>query len=111
MLTGNDDLVEPVFYLSAALGDHAVDPDEQRTASEAEGRRLAGETAVSAVDYLRELVGNDARFFVGGRKGETGANYNYNDNSELVQEIKHGARGAYWDILRKLRTEAAAGSY
>ena len=63
------------------------------------------------MDYLRELVGNDARFFVGGRKGETGANYNYNDNSELVQEIRHGARGAYWDILRKLRTGAAAGSY
>ena len=42
VLTDNDDLVEPVFYLSAALGDHAVSPDEQRTASEAEGRRLAG---------------------------------------------------------------------
>ena len=107
VLTGNDDLVEPVFYLSAALGDHAVSPDEQRTASEAEGRRLAGETAVAAVDYLRELVGGDARFFVGGRKGETGANYNYNDNSELVQEIRQGARGAYWDILRKLRSGTA----
>ena len=111
MLTDNDDLVEPVFYLSAALGSQAVGSDdtpEQRTASDAEGRHLAGETAVAAVDYLRELVAGDARFFVGGRKGETGANYNYNDNSELVQEIRQGARGAYWDILRKLRRGTTA---
>ncbi|MAG36131.1 MAG: hypothetical protein CL878_07800 [Dehalococcoidia bacterium] len=108
VLAGNDDLVEPVFYLSAALGNQAIDLDDQPATSEADGRRLAAETAEAAVDYLRVLVAGDSRFFAGGRKGETGANYNYNDNSELVQAIRRGARGAYWDILRKLRSDATS---
>jgi hypothetical protein len=29
--------------------------------------------------------------------------HNYNDNTELVEAIKKGARGAYWHILRQLR--------
>ena len=29
-------------------------------------------------------------------------NYNYSDNTILVRAIANGARGAYWDILRKL---------
>jgi hypothetical protein len=29
--------------------------------------------------------------------------HNYNDNTELVEAIRQGARGAYWDILRQLR--------
>jgi hypothetical protein len=31
------------------------------------------------------------------------ADHNYNDNTELVEAIKKGARGAYWHILRRLR--------
>jgi len=29
--------------------------------------------------------------------------HNYNDNTELVDAIAAGARGAYWDILHRLR--------
>ena len=34
---------------------------------------------------------------------QTAENYNYNDNQPLVEAIRRGARGAYWDILRQLR--------
>jgi len=77
---GNEDLARPVFYLSAALGK----------------------------DYGRELHARlrpggplGARFFLGGSADET--DYNYNANAALVAAIKAGARGAYWDILRRLR--------
>ncbi len=32
-------------------------------------------------------------------------NYNYNDNPELIDAIKRGHRGAYWDILRRVSEE------
>ena len=76
-IAGNEDYAEPVFFLSAALG-----PD--------------------AVDHVRELVAGDQRFFVGAKKGELARNYNYNDNSVLVEAIRRGHRGAYWDILRQI---------
>jgi radical SAM superfamily enzyme YgiQ (UPF0313 family) len=72
----NGDLGRPVFYLSAALGrDYA--------------------------DELHERLRDDPRFFLGGSRDET--DYNYNANQMLVEAIKAGARGAYWDILRRLR--------
>jgi radical SAM superfamily enzyme YgiQ (UPF0313 family) len=77
VLEGNDDLVDPVFYISPAL-----QPDP--------------------VGGLAAIIGGDQRFLVGGRPGEVGANYNYNDNSALVGAIRRGARGAYWDILRRM---------
>lgn len=76
-IAGNEDYAEPVFYLSAALGPHAV-------------------------DYVREQVAGDQRFFLGANKGELARNYNYNDNSVLVEAIRRGHRGAYWDILRQI---------
>jgi tryptophan 2-C-methyltransferase len=48
------------------------------------------------VSSLPELVGRDGRFFLPGE-------YNYNDNERLTRAIAGGARGAYWDILRRLR--------
>jgi radical SAM superfamily enzyme YgiQ (UPF0313 family) len=72
----NDSFFAPVFYLSSALG-----PDP--------------------LGYLAELVGGDERFFVGARQG-VDQNYNYNDNTALVDAIKSGYRGAFWDILRRL---------
>jgi hypothetical protein len=72
----NDDFARPVFYLSAALGEN----------------------------YRRELharLRGDPRFFLGGSADET--DYNYNANAALVAAVKAGARGAYWDILRRLR--------
>ena len=75
----NADFVQPVFYLSAELG------------------RVAEASA-----YLTKLVGSDERFFFGGSPDEQ-SDYDYDDNALLVDAIAVGARGAYWDILRRLR--------
>jgi hypothetical protein len=72
---GNEDMAWPVFYLEASLGDDVV-------------------------QYLRELIGGDQRFFFGWAD-EAQADYNYDDNQALVGAIGAGARGAYWDILRQ----------
>jgi len=73
---GNEEFFKPVFYLSSGLG-----PD--------------------AAGYLSELIGGDERFFfVSPSQAER--NYNYNDNTVLVNAIKAGCRGAFWDILRRL---------
>jgi radical SAM superfamily enzyme YgiQ (UPF0313 family) len=76
---GPVDLFRPTFYVSKSLG--------QRPA------RL-----------IKDLIAGDKRFFepideIGG----TATDHNYNDNSELVNAIAAGARGAYWHILRKIR--------
>lgn len=73
----NPHFLKPVFYIAPGLG-----PDFPA--------------------YVRELVAGDPRFFLPEAGGEN-RNYNYNDNSVLVQAIERGARGAYWDILRRLR--------
>jgi hypothetical protein len=72
----NDDFFAPVFYLSSALG-----PDAQ--------------------GYLSQLIAGDERFFFGAT-GDADQNYNYNQNTILVNAIKAGYRGAFWDILRRL---------
>ncbi len=73
---GNDNLLRPVFYVDAGLdGDvHSI---------------------------VSTLVGGDKRFLHTDPK-EVGGNYNYNDNTVLCETIKRGARGAYWDILRRI---------
>jgi radical SAM superfamily enzyme YgiQ (UPF0313 family) len=50
---------------------------------------------------IRSMVGNDERFFL--PLGGDEKNYNYSDNAVLQNAIDAGARGAYWEILRKLR--------
>ncbi len=75
-IEGNDDFFAPVFYLSSALG-----PD--------------------VTEYLDKLIARDERFFFGGQ-GEADQDYNYNENLVLVNAIKGGYRGAFWDILRRL---------
>ncbi|MBI4558788.1 MAG: radical SAM protein [Candidatus Hydrogenedentes bacterium] len=72
----NDDLLRPVFYVDAAVGDdiHA---------------------------YVWQLVKGDRRFLAADPR-QSDRNYNYNDNSTLANAIRAGARGAYWDILRQL---------
>lgn len=62
---------------------------------------LEAELGADAVGYLRELIGGDRRFFFGW-PDDSQADYNYDDNEALVTAIRKGARGAYWDILRKL---------
>ena len=73
------DFFAPVFYLAGAVGEDL-------------SARIAS------------LVEGDERFFFGGGE-ETEANYNYNDNSVLIEAIKRGYRGAFWDILRRLADE------
>ena len=75
-LEGNPDLLRPAYFVEAALGDDAD-------------------------DYIRSLIAGDPRFlFPSG--DASAANYNYNDNSVLCDAIRRGARGAFWDILRRL---------
>jgi hypothetical protein len=47
-------------------------------------------------------VGGDERFFLPSG-GNAAQDYNYNDNERLARAIAAGARGAYWDILRRAR--------
>ena len=73
----NLDFLRPVFYVSPGLGSEMV-------------------------EIVRELVAGDRRFFLPTQE-EVESNYNYNDNTVLVRAIESGARGAYWDILRRMR--------
>jgi radical SAM superfamily enzyme YgiQ (UPF0313 family) len=69
----------PIFYVSSDVGDELF-------------------------PFIASLVKVDERFFFGGGE-ETETNYNYNDNSILMEAIKEGYRGAFWDILRRLTEE------
>ena len=73
----NPDFMRPIFYVSPDLGENIA-------------------------SIVNELVAGDPRFFVPSRE-EADSNYNYNDNTVLVRAIADGARGAYWDILRRMR--------
>jgi hypothetical protein len=75
-VTNNDLLLRPIFYVDAGIGG-----DIHRIVS--------------------ELVGGDRRF-LHADPSELDGNYNYNDNSVLANAIRDGARGAYWDIIRKM---------
>jgi radical SAM superfamily enzyme YgiQ (UPF0313 family) len=74
----NERFLRPVFYVSSSLGE-------------------------GITDYMRELVGKDERFLLPFGPDET-RDYNYNDNALLVRAVAEGARGAYWDILRRMKT-------
>jgi tryptophan 2-C-methyltransferase len=83
---GPIDLLRPTFYVSPALGERPS--------------RL-----------VRDLIAGDVRFFepkddvvAASQESDPEANYNYSDNQPLVNAIAGGARGAYWDILRRLRS-------
>jgi radical SAM superfamily enzyme YgiQ (UPF0313 family) len=75
----NSDFFSPIFYVSNALGDELF-------------------------PFIASLVNGDERFFFGGGE-ETEANYNYNANTVLVEAIKRGYCGAFWDILRRVAEE------
>lgn len=79
---GPIDLVQPTFYISPSLGPRPA--------------RL-----------VRELIAGDRRFFPPMEEDSGGSisastDHNYNANQTLCEAIAAGARGAYWDILRKL---------
>jgi radical SAM superfamily enzyme YgiQ (UPF0313 family) len=81
---GAIDLLKPTFYISPGLGERPA-------------------------ELVRDLIGGDRRFFEPAletdlQSGDAGPdNYNYNQNLPLIEAIGKGARGAYWDILRRLR--------
>jgi radical SAM superfamily enzyme YgiQ (UPF0313 family) len=75
-LPDEDLLLRPTYYTESALG------------SDIHG-------------HIRSLIGGDERFLFPST-AETPENYNYNDNSVLCAAIRKGARGAFWDILRRL---------
>lgn len=72
---GNEDLLKPVFFVEPGLG-------------------------VDIHDEVERLVAGDARFLHANPNRREG-NYNYNQNTVLEEAIRAGARGAYWDILRR----------
>ena len=83
--SGPVDLLKPTFYISEALGQQPA-------------------------ELVRDMIGGDRRFFEPAvetyneaTESSDAANYNYNENLLLTQAIREGARGAYWDILRRLR--------
>jgi len=77
----NEQLLAPVFYLSPQLG-----------------------SPQQADSFLEEVIDGDQRFFFGGSGDED--DYDYDNNQVLVEAIAAGARGAYWDILRRLDASA-----
>jgi len=77
-LEGNEDLALPLFYLEPGLGE---DPQ----------------------GLVKALIAGDPRFFFSWPDDAQG-DYNYDDNPELVEALRQGARGAYWDILRRQRS-------
>jgi tryptophan 2-C-methyltransferase len=80
--TGQVDFFRPTFYISPALG-----PNPAR--------------------LIKDLIAGDERFFepMAEQPDAEATDHNYNDNTELADAIAAGARGAYWDILRQLRTK------
>ncbi len=75
-INGNEGFFQPIFYISSPIGEEIH-------------------------SYVSELIGDDDRFLVGSQEDVT-ENYNYNDNSVLVEAIREGARGAFWAILLDL---------
>ena len=77
------DFFQPTFYISQALGPKPA-------------------------ELVRDLIAGDQRFFpptleMESERSSPSRDHNYSDNIELVEAIKKGARGAYWDILHRIR--------
>jgi len=62
--------------------------------------------APTVFNMLDALVGKDPRFLFFD-PDRPGRNYNYNANKLLVDAIREGHRGAYWDILRRVHDQQA----
>jgi radical SAM superfamily enzyme YgiQ (UPF0313 family) len=71
--------------------------------------RTLGERPAALV---RDLIGGDERFFEPAEEPAAGVaaadagSYNYSDNTPLVRAIRKGERGAYWHILRRMRSKS-----
>ena len=80
---GEVDFFKPTFYISSLLGDRPA--------------RL-----------VKDLIDGDRRFFEPMEESAAAdkTDHNYNANMELAEAIRKGARGAYWDILRRIKIKA-----
>jgi radical SAM superfamily enzyme YgiQ (UPF0313 family) len=80
---GPIDFFQPTFYIAPALG-----PEPAR--------------------LIKHLIGGDKRLFapMAEQPQAQATDHNYNDNTELVEAIRRGARGASGDILHQLRESA-----
>ncbi len=76
-IEGNESFLAPIYYLSPAVG-------------------------MEVFGFVDELIGGDPRF-LHASPAELEGNYNYNDNTVLVDAIRQGFRGAFWDILRRVQ--------
>ena len=74
-LVGRDDPLEPLFFIEPGITPFAF-------------------------ELLDQVIGDDRRFFFFD-PSRPDRNYNYNANQRLVDAIRKGYRGAYWDILRR----------
>jgi len=85
-----------------APGIHGLDSDDTRCLMPV--YYVSPELGENPQQLLFDLVSGDQRFFVASPdRGES--DYNYNDNSILAEAIRSGQRGAFWDILRRLKSE------
>lgn len=75
-IENNEDFLRPIFYLSSEMG---------------------GDISI----FLTQIIDGDKRFLFANPEHRD-QNYNYNENEVLVEAIRNGYRGAYWDILRQL---------
>ncbi|MHC4387480.1 MAG: B12-binding domain-containing radical SAM protein [Planctomycetota bacterium] len=82
---GPVDFFKPTFYISSLLGEQPAELVQDLIAGD---KRFFGPTVEAATERAESAVDGD---------------HNYNENMELVEAIKKGARGAYWDILHQLR--------
>ena len=73
---GNQQFLEPVFYLSSELG-----PDVE--------------------EGIYDLIDEDNRFMFMSRLPRR-KSYNYNQNIVLIEALRRGYRGAYWHILSQI---------
>lgn len=73
----NPNLLHPVFFRSRLLGSRWQ-------------------------EHLAARVGGDPRFFLPVTSARN-ENYNYNENTVLVDALARGHRGAFWDVLRRLQ--------
>jgi hypothetical protein len=72
-----DSLIWPTYYVEPELG-----PDIHQ--------------------WIVDLIAGDQRFFCADPNQDL-TDYNYRENPTLVEAIRAGHRGAYWDILRRLQ--------
>ncbi len=61
---------------------------------------ISSELRGDIFSFFQEITAGDERFMFSFGQSK---NYNYNENRVLSEEIDKGARGAFWDILRRSR--------